>query len=414
MNKKFNPINALLATLVAFATGCGASTAPNTSMFRPAAGSNAASKAYSNRMIVKFRSGASNTQIQSLTSRLGVNLSSSIPQLGIRVFSASKSRPFSSQLEALSANPIVEYAEPDYQLSCKITSNDTETSEQWGNRKINLPRAWDYTMGDSRVIVAVVDTGVDLTHPDLQGRLAAGRSFVPGSTGPMDDNGHGTHVAGIIAAEANNNQGIAGVAPKCRIMPVKVLDADGKGGTSDIVTGILWAVDHGAKVINLSLGGGTGSKALEGAVQYVIKRNAVVVAAMGNDGENAQEYPASYQGVIAVGASDSEDGIAGFSNTGNWISVSAPGDGIYSTTPTYSCTLSREEGLGQSYGTLSGTSMATPYVAGLAALILSVYPNATPSLVKSKIERACQDIESSGFDAKSGFGRVDAGKLFAL
>lgn len=358
----------------------------------------------SHRIIVKFRATASAQQVQSI-SRF---VAGAVPSLGLSVLNVGL-RGASAQLSALTSAGAVEYSEPDALVSTRLTTNDPDLARQYGHRSIHLGEAWDISMGDPRVVVAVVDTGIDLTHPDLRDRLVPGISFVPGTSGPMDDNGHGTHVAGIIAASANNGVGIAGVAPHCRLMPVKVLDAKGNGNTSDIVAGVVYAAEHGARVINLSLGGEGGGKALETAIGYAQRRGCVVVAAMGNDGANTQDYPASYPGVIAVGAVDSQDQVASYSNFGRWISVVAPGDEVYSTMPTYHVTLDDEEpGADIGYGTLSGTSMATPYVSGLAALLCSVNPNLTPRGVKTLIERSADDLQTPGFDTFTGFGRINA------
>jgi subtilisin family serine protease len=233
---------------------------------------------------------------------------------------------------------------------------------------------------------------------------------LPGASGPEDDHGHGTHVAGIIAAVGHNNMGIAGVAPHCKIMPVKVLNHEGKGDTGDIVAGLLWAVNNGAKIVNMSLGGTGGSRALMDAIAYAQSKDVVVVAAMGNDGANAQEYPAGYPGVIAVGATDSSDEAASFSNFGSWISVAAPGEDILSTLPTHSVYVTETEGKETSYDSMDGTSMASPFVAGLAALIRSQYPTMSAPLVKSRIEKSADDLGDPGFDDHFGHGRINAAR----
>ncbi|MBI6546539.1 MAG: S8 family serine peptidase, partial [Cyanobacteria bacterium NC_groundwater_1444_Ag_S-0.65um_54_12] len=248
----------------------------------------------------------------------------------------------------------------------------------------------------------------DLNHPDLRNQLVGGKSFVAGTSSPLDDNGHGTHVAGIIGAEIGNNIGVAGIAPACKLMPIKALDAAGEGNTSDIVAGLLYAADAGARIINLSLGGGAGGTALANAIEYVQGKGCLVIAAMGNDGRNAQEYPAAYPGVIGVGAINSEGSLADFSNYGRWISVTAPGEGIWSTLPGHEsapATLAAET---SGYGYLSGTSMATPYVAGVAALLSSLYPNLPPAAVKLRLERTADQIGFLGFSTYFGNGRINA------
>ena len=361
-----------------------------------------------NRLLVKFRPG------KNLSSLHDSSLSTlrDLPRLGLTILSSSRSAL--DAVRSLSSDPSVDWAEADKSFHAGLTLDDPRNGEQYGNEKIDLPQAWDLTMGDESVVVAVVDTGVDLTHPDLRDRLTSGTSFVEGSQGPLDDNGHGTHVAGIIAASANNGVGVAGVAPLVRIMPVKVLKNDRFGRLSDIVSGIAWAVDHGADVINLSLGSDEDknghSKAMDATVRYAISRNVTVVAAMGNMGINGISYPAGYAGVIAVGASDERDERASFSSYGKWISVCAPGVGILSTTPTYDVYETSESGMAHNYDYLDGTSMATPFVSGVAALVLSRYPNLPPTLVKARIEKSADSIGLPGFDSFTGFGRINAFK----
>jgi subtilisin family serine protease len=306
--------------------------------------------------------------------------------------------------------------------------DDPMATEQWGLEAINARQAWERTMGSPDVIVAVIDTGVDLGHPDLRGRLVSGISFVnevsgptgePGdntvqpikNNGPIDDNGHGTHVAGIIAAQADNGEGIAGVAPNCRIMPVKVLAYNTRGFDGDVVAGIVWAVDHGARIVNMSLGGEGGGRSLERAIQYAGARGTLVVAAMGNDGEDPTHnyganlnYPAAYSGVLAVAAVQPDSSPAGFSNHGRWCSVAAPGTRILSTTPTYEV----YDPVSLGYDNLDGTSMATPFVAGVAALTLSAQPGLGAKELKRKLEASSRDLLFSGFDLSTGYGLVDA------
>ena len=404
---------ASLALLPAL-SGCGAKALPAYSISGQQvrqASFQARNAVAANRLIVKLKpSGVEGTVARAI----GARAVASYPQLGMVVLGLPQGLSNAKALASLAGNGDVKYAEPDYRMKTHLVASDPGTARQWGHKAIDVAGAWDYTVGDPRVVVAVVDTGVDLSHPDLRGRLVGGKTFVPGTNSPADDNGHGTHVAGVIAAEINNGIGIAGVAPGCRVMPVKVLDSKGEGNTSDIVAGLLYAADAGARIINLSLGGGAGGTALEEAIRYAQGKGCLVIAAMGNDGKNAQEYPAAYSGVIGVGATGRSNGIAEFSNFGTWISVSAPGDGIYSTMPTYESTLSESEGAGVGYGYLSGTSMATPYVAGVAALVASLYPNMPASGIKSQIERSTQDLGVPGFDGFFGFGQVSARRALAV
>ncbi len=408
----------LLAALV----GCGAKgpTQPYSIASQRQQQARIQSRAVAASLIVKLRSAASSDGV---AQAVGARTLSSLPQLGMVVLGLPAGSSPARAMASLAGNPAVQYAEPDFRMKAiprartqagagrqvQLTpSNEPGLARQWGHTAIDVFGAWNFTLGDPRVVVAVVDTGVDMTHPDLESRIvpSGARTFVPGSTSPMDDNGHGTHVAGVIAADLNSS-GIAGVAPRCRILPVKVLDSQGSGNTSDIVAGLLYAADAGARIINLSLGGGSGSKALEEAIRYAKGKGSLIIAAMGNEGKNIQEYPAAYSGVISVGATGREGEVADFSNYGGWISVSAPGDGIWSTMTTYETTLSEECG-GTGHCFLSGTSMATPYVAGVAALVASLYPNLGPEAIKAAIERTTDDIGVKGFDGFFGSGQINA------
>ena len=297
----------------------------------------------------------------------------------------------------LSTQPGVQYAEPDTIVHAAMASDDPGFPYQWGLLKIGAPSAWDVSQGSS-VKVAVIDTGVDLSHPDLAGRLDATNDFdfVNGDWVAQDDNGHGTHVAGIIGATLNNGGGVAGVANLCTILPLKVMGSDGAGSSSNVAAAIRWAADHGAEVINLSLGATTGSLAVEAAVQYAVSLDCVVVAAAGNEGGTAVYYPAAGANVIGVGSTDPHDLRSSFSNYGPGVDISAPGSSIYSTLP------------GGSYGYMSGTSMATPQVAGVAALIRAKNPTWTRTMVERQLLGTAVDLGDVGRDDYLGYGRVRA------
>jgi subtilisin family serine protease len=279
--------------------------------------------------------------------------------------------------------------------------NDPLFAFQWNLKQVRAPHAWSATTGGT-AIVAVIDSGADLAHPDLQANLVPGRNFVSTGLPPEDDNGHGTHVAGIIGAVGNNGLGLSGVSWTARIMPLKVLKADGAGSISNAAAAVYWAVDNGAKVINLSLGTKYHFKPLEDAISYAISRGVVVVAASGNVGQSditmgAPVYPAAYPGVIGVGSTDAQDRITPTSNQGPFVDVTAPGDRVWSTVP------------GGRYSQMSGTSMATPHVAGLAALILARYPQLTGTQVAAIINASATDLGAPGYDTTFGYGRIDAG-----
>jgi len=285
--------------------------------------------------------------------------------------------------------------------------------KRWWLSKVRAPEAWKITQGRAEIRIAVVDTGVDPEHPALKSQLvgvwrSAGMLGRLGLAAARDDNGHGTHCAGIALAAGGEN-GVSGIAPGCKLLSVKALDKQGAGATSDIVRGIRWSVAQGARVLSLSVGGAESSQALLHAVSDALKAGVVVVAAMGNEGKEVKNFPAGYPGVIAVAATNREDRPASFSTRGAWVSVSAPGVGIWSTSPTYRVTLGNgeEKDFGLREGKLSGTSMATPIVAGLASLMLSANPKLTPAQVKAAIEKNVDKI-GTGFSIRTGYGRVDA------
>jgi subtilisin family serine protease len=297
----------------------------------------------------------------------------------------------------LSDQPGVKFAEQDSLVYEAVVSNDIAFPHQWALPKIGAPAAWDISEGAS-VRVAVVDSGVDLSHQDLLGRFdaASGYNFVTRGASPQDDDGHGTHVAGIIGATLNNGIGMAGVANKCTIIPVKVMNSAGTGSSSNVAEGIYWAADHGADVINLSLGAPISSAAIESAVQYAVNRDCVVVAASGNEGSNQVFYPAAAPNVIGVAATDKNDVRPGFSNYGPNVDISAPGLDIYSTWP------------GGTYRWGSGTSMSAPHVSGVVALIRAKNPSWTRAMVERQLLGTALDLGAVGRDDYFGYGRVQA------
>ena len=290
----------------------------------------------------------------------------------------------------------VAWVQPNYIY--RMTSADPLFSQQWGLTKIDAPQAWAVTRGKDTVVVAVVDTGVDYTHPDLVGRVdtANDYDFVNGDSDAMDDNGHGTHVSGIIAATADNGIGGAGVAPECKVLPVKVLDSKGSGDTIGVAAGIRYAADAGAKIINLSLAGPSDAT-MGDAVAYAQDKGCVVVAAAGNEGSSAgASYPARYVKVIGVGATDSSNAHATFSNYGPGVDIAAPGVNILSTVP------------GGGYESWSGTSMASPFVSAVAALVWSEYSSWDSTQVIGRVLATAQDIGPAGNDSHFGSGLVRA------
>lgn len=339
---------------------------------------------------------------------------------------------------ALENHPLVRYAEPNYVASALWKPNDPYYSYQWhlNNAQyggIHAEPAWETAKG-SGAVVAVLDTGVAYENyqdsrgtyyqaPDLGAtRFVAGYDFINGDAHANDDHSHGTHVAGTVAQSTNNTRGVAGVAFDASIMPVKVLDRDGNGSYSAIANGIKWAADHGADVINLSLGGGSGSQTMEDALAYAYSKGVTIVAAAGNDGINGVSYPAAYDAyVIAVSATRYDEAIARYSNYGSSIDLAAPGgdtgvdqngdgyvDGVLQNTFNPSTKNTGDFG----YYFFQGTSMASPHVAGVAALLVS-QGLTSPADVRQILQSTAEDKGAAGLDIYYGHGIVDAAKALA-
>ncbi|MCB0113248.1 MAG: peptidase S8, partial [Caldilineaceae bacterium] len=272
---------------------------------------------------------------------------------------------------------------------------------------LEVSYAWQYTMGAPSIIVAVVDSGVNNAHPDLVGRILDGYDYVNDDEEPLDDHGHGTHIAGLIAANANNGIGSAGICPFCSILPVKVLNASNVGTWSDVASGIVYAVDHGAQVINLSLGGTSNPPVVQDAIDYATANNVLIVAAAGNSRTDTPFYPAAVEQVIAVSATRQDDTRWTLSNFGEWVDISAPGYTIYST---YYDLNNYYNG----YIYMSGTSMAAPHVAGVAALLLSQNPERTPDDLRRVLLETADDLGLPGIDVEFGAGRLNAKQALML
>ncbi|WP_456318517.1 S8 family peptidase [Priestia megaterium] len=288
----------------------------------------------------------------------------------------------------------VEYVEPNYIFKASYVPNDSFYPFQYGPQKVQAPSAWDVTRSNSSIKIAIVDTGVQLNHPDLTSKLLSGYNFVDGNTNPSDGNGHGTHVAGIAAAATNNVSGIAGMAPLASILPLRALDNTGNGTLTNIANAIIYAADQGAQVINLSLGGSQGSVTLENAINYAWDKGSTILAAAGNEGTNTLTYPAYYENAIAVASTDSNDQKSSFSNYGTWVEVAAPGSNILSTY------------IGSNYAYLSGTSMACPHVAGLAALLAAQGKNNVE--IREDMQSTADPILGTG--SYWTYGRINANR----
>ena len=315
-------------------------------------------------------------------------------------------------IEGLKRNPNVEYIRADIRIQAiakggkgggKKPPKDDPTPEpsevlEWNVDQIDAEKAWSYSTGAGSK-VAVVDTGIDKDHPDLAENIAGGRNYVRKgrklSTGKWDDdNGHGTHVAGIIAA-LDNEIGVIGVAPEAQLYGVKVLDSRGNGWMGDLIAALEWAVTNNMDVVNMSLSASEGDPLLESACQSAADAGILLVAASGNNGGQVQ-FPAQYGSVIAVGATNSSDQVTSWSNKGSSLEIVAPGLSVRSTWK------------GGSYETLDGTSMATPHVAGVCALMRGLPESLAPEDPRTQLQITADDLYAEGRDTTSGFGLVDA------
>ena len=360
-------------------------------------------------VLVKLKPLVATRSAASVLAAEGLVALEEIPTLGVQVVAVSPGQELATA-EQLRQNPLVEYAEPDYVVYGLGTADDEYYSEQWNLLRIQADRAWDITTGDSDIIIAIVDTGVDLTHPDLASKVVSGWDFENDDDTPQDDHGHGTQVAGVAAAASNNSIGIAGVSWGAKIMPIKVLNSANWGTVSNVAAGITYAADHGAQIINLSLGKRLlpDPDTLKQAVDYAYSKGCLLVAATNDDGSSTVVYPAGYPNVLAVGATDYNDEWMTTSGYGSYIDVVAPGQEIPVTY--WSST-------GSTYSLGSGTSVATPHAAGLASLIWSLQPSYTVTNVMNIIEWTSEDITTSpagtGWDEYTGWGRINARRALA-
>jgi thermitase len=336
------------------------------------------------QVVVKMKDGYST---QAITGMQRIQSISGMASTG--VYATQEGESVQDAIQRLKGTPGVEIAEPNYIYRALATTNDPMMSQLWGHTKVGAQAAWDQSQGND-VLVAVIDTGVDYNHPDLQGRVIKGPDLANNDSDPMDDQGHGTHVAGTIAATANNSTGIAGIAYNSKILAIKVLGGDGSGDTSKIANGILKAAEMGAKVINLSLGGPQSSSVLKSAVDKATQQGALVVVASGNENTQTPSYPAAYPNALSVGSTTTSDSRSSFSNYGSTVDIAAPGSDILSTTE-------------KTYKKHSGTSMASPHVAAGAAVLLGKNSALTNTQLR--------EILSTSGDAATGFSNSSVKRM---
>jgi subtilisin family serine protease len=351
-------------------------------------------KFVTDELLVQFKAGVHRANSDSVLKGAGAQEADEIPQLRvkrIKVPAAVRDRVKA----ALARNPNVTFVEENYLAEPLVTPNDPSYASQWHLPRIAAPAGWDISTGSSSVDIAILDTGVDPGHPDLAGKLLPGFNFYTNTADGRDVYGHGTKVAGSAAAMANNGAGVAGVAWKNQILPLVISDSTGSATYSRMASAITYAVDHGARIINLSFGGTSSSSTLQNAVNYAWNKGAVIFASASNYNTSTPYYPAACANVVSVAATDANDAKASFSNYGATIDVTAPGVSILTTTN------------GGGYGSVSGTSFSSPIAAGLGALILSVNPTLTNAQVVDIITRNADDIGTPGFDQYFGHGRIN-------
>ncbi len=311
----------------------------------------------------------------------------------------------------MAASPAVRYVEPDCVVRAALVPNDPFFLQyQWDKWVMYSDKAWEIVTGATGIKVAIIDNGVDYNHPDLTGAFVPGSpgyDFVSNDNDPRPDNPghpeafHGTHVAGIVSAAIDNRIGIAGWA-QVQLYAVKVLSDSGTGNTSALASGIRWAADNGCRVVNMSLGGSSAPTPLVEACQYAASRNVLLVAAAGNEGSQQVNFPAGLNECVAIGALARGSAVASFSNRGAQVELSAPGVDIPSTIP------------GGSFAFASGTSMAAPQVAGVAALLLALDPSLSAADVRGLLAASSVDMGAPGRDWDYGFGLVNARRALDL
>lgn len=393
----------LLLGLSLVLAGCGAPTV--TSLVKSAPG--VSGQAIAGEHVVRLRPG---TSPSAYARRHGLTL---VQAIGLDMYVFRGTRPdldLAETSEALWAEPNRRLSLPPMTTRPAPQLEGTQPEDplypaQYAPRILGAEAVWGTQQGRPEVVVAIIDSGIDGAHPEFQGQLLPGHDFtvkpsVPG--GDKDGYGHGTHVAGVVGARLNNGMGIAGLAPGCKLLPVRIFNDSGHTTDGAANAAIIWAVDNGAKVINASWGTPSDSEAGRTAVRYALERDVVVIAAVGNTGKEWDpSYPAAYPGVVAVAGTNDRDGWASFSTYGDWITLGAPGASILSTFP-----LSK----GNGYRIMDGTSMAAPQVTGVAALIRSQHPQLTQAQVVERLYTTAKDTVMAGKDKYVGHGRVDAAR----
>ncbi|WP_051591205.1 S8 family serine peptidase [Bacillus sp. UNC438CL73TsuS30] len=346
-------------------------------------------------LIVKFSSNLSKTERNAILNQVNGTEEAHLGDGAFSFIKFPKGTDLTKAAQRLLAQKKIVWAEPNYKVKSTYIPQEPDYSKQWYLNKIQMPKAWDITKGSSQIKVAVIDDGVQQDHPDLKGKIVSPFNAVTGNA-RYTPHEHATHVAGIIAASFNKT-GIAGIAPNVKIMPINVFDGE-EASDYAVALGIKYAVEHHADVINMSLGSPNYSVLLDYYANYAKSKGVILIAAAGNDGTFTKTYPAALGSVVGVGATTSSDHVAFYSNKGSFVDFTAPGSNIFSSIN------------GSSYAHLTGTSMASPVVSGVAALIRSRNPFLTPDQVESVMKHSVVDLGTKGRDDYYGYGRIDAYK----
>lgn len=354
-------------------------------------------EADSSSLLVRFRPGISVSARRTIALEHGAKIERAVERTSFFLASVD-GRPINDVRRSLAADGRVAAVKPNYLYRVAAVPDDPRYSDQAPYLElIHLPDAWELSRGAEDLTLAVVDSGVDFDHPDLVGRLLPGRNFATLGPAPNDDMGHGTRIATIAAANADDGSGMAGIAWRGKILPVKVLGGDGSGRSADIAAGITWAAAQGADVINLSFGANRGAdEVLQEAIEFAQSRDAVIVAAVGNDGQRMPLVPASVDGVIGVASVDAAGNFAPFSNYGSWVDLAAPGVDIVSGS------------LNGTYPLMTGTSASTAFVSGIALLARARFPQESAEQIGQRLRSSARDAGAPGFDEFYGHGVVDA------
>ncbi len=349
------------------------------------------------RVLVKFKAGTTKAKSDHAVLALGAREVGELSRIGVKVLQLPESANEVASASILRDRPEVEFAEPD--CIVEPSTVDPMIGSQWHINKISAPAAWLSTHGNPSVVIAVIDTGCDPTHPDLVAKYVPGWNFYDNNSNSSDVHGHGTLVAGTAAATTDNGIGVAGVSYDCKIMPLRVSSATGSGLTSLMANALTWAADRGARVANISYAVST-SSVIQSAAQYFMDRGGVVTVAAGNSGTfvATPDSPS----VLAISASTANDTVATWSTTGNNIDLACPGENIFTTTR------------GGGYGATSGTSLSSPIAAGVAALVISANPSLSGAQARDVMKASADDIGAPGWDSGSGSGRVNASRAVAL